>query len=222
MARAVIALSKPRLWAGPRAPQHHFIEFSQAPWVDWCSTCITDEEAGFARAHLPEVLAPLWVHTLHLECLALVGPALVPCPLALGSRASGHLSFPICEMGSVRMRNQDPGRPGDCAPLKRQRGVPLVVQWLELGASAAGARVQSVVRELRSCKPRGTAIKKKKRTKDPHTQRCGRLTSRKQRKKPRVWILGEILAPTYKYITGMWCTHLQILHVYSWHFNMYS
>lgn len=47
-----------------------------------------------------------------------------------------------------------------------------MVQWLELGASAAGARVQSMVRELRSCKPRGTAIKKKKK-KDkgpPHTE----------------------------------------------------
>ena len=59
-----------------------------------------------------------------------------------------------------------------------------MVQWLELGASAAGARVQSVVRELRSCKPRGTAIKKKKkRTKVPHTQRCGRLTSTQVRDK---------------------------------------
>ena len=53
--------------------------------------------------------------------------------------------------------------------LKGQRGVPLVVQWLELGASAAGARVQSVVRELRSCKPRGTAIKKKGKG-PPHTE----------------------------------------------------
>ena len=46
-----------------------------------------------------------------------------------------------------------------------------MVQWLELGASAAGARVQSVVRELRSCKPRGTAIKKKKKGQRSHTHR---------------------------------------------------
>ena len=133
MACTVIALSKPRLWAGPRAPQHHFIEFSQAPWMDWCSTCITDEEAGLTGAYLPEVLAPSWVHSVHLECLALAGPALVPCPLALGSRASGGLSFPICEMGSVRMKNQDPGCPGDCAPLKRTKrsspSGPVVRTW---------------------------------------------------------------------------------------------
>ena len=46
-----------------------------------------------------------------------------------------------------------------------------MVQWLELGASAAGARVQSLIRELRSCKPCGTAIKKNKRTRaPPHTE----------------------------------------------------
>lgn len=55
-----------------------------------------------------------------------------------------------------------------------------MVQWLELGASVAGAWVQSVMRELRSSKLLGMAIKKKK-TRILHTQRCGRLTSRKQK-----------------------------------------
>ena len=38
----------------------------------------------------------------------------------------------------------------------------LVVQWLGLSAFTAVARVQSLVRELRYCKPRDVAIKKKK------------------------------------------------------------
>ena len=36
-----------------------------------------------------------------------------------------------------------------------------MVQWLGLGAFTARARVRSLVRELRSCKPRCAAIKKK-------------------------------------------------------------
>ena len=36
-----------------------------------------------------------------------------------------------------------------------------MVQWLRLGAFTARARVQSLVGELRSCKPRGTAKKRK-------------------------------------------------------------
>ena len=37
-----------------------------------------------------------------------------------------------------------------------------MVQWLGLGAFTARSQVQSLVGELRSCKPRGAAIKKKK------------------------------------------------------------
>ena len=37
-----------------------------------------------------------------------------------------------------------------------------MVQWLELHVFTARAWVQSLLRELRSCKPRGTAKKKKK------------------------------------------------------------
>ena len=37
-----------------------------------------------------------------------------------------------------------------------------MVQWLGLGTFTVGARVESLVRELRSCKPRGVARKKKK------------------------------------------------------------
>ena len=37
-----------------------------------------------------------------------------------------------------------------------------MVLWLGLGAFTAGARVQSLLVELRSCKPRGAAKKKKK------------------------------------------------------------
>ena len=36
-----------------------------------------------------------------------------------------------------------------------------MVQWLELGASTDRAQVQSPVRELRPCKPYGTARKEK-------------------------------------------------------------
>ena len=41
-------------------------------------------------------------------------------------------------------------------------GDSLVVQWLGLGAFTAGAWVQSLVREQRSCKPHNVAKKKKK------------------------------------------------------------
>ena len=41
-------------------------------------------------------------------------------------------------------------------------GSSLVAQWLAFQASATVARVQSLVRELRSCKLRGTAPKKKR------------------------------------------------------------
>ena len=37
-----------------------------------------------------------------------------------------------------------------------------MLQWLGLGAFTAGAWVQSLVRELRSCKPGGAAKKKEK------------------------------------------------------------
>ena len=144
-----------------------------------------DEEAGFTGAFLPEVLAPSWVHTVHLECLALAGPALVPCPLALGSRAGGGLSFPICEMGSVRMRNQDPGRPRDCVPLKRTKrsspGGPMVRTWCFCCWSQGSVPDQGT----KILQTMWHGHKKNKRTRVPPTQRCGRLTSRKQRKKPR-------------------------------------
>ena len=41
-------------------------------------------------------------------------------------------------------------------------GSSLVAQWLAFQASATVARVQSLVRELRSCKLRGTAPQKKR------------------------------------------------------------
>ena len=41
-------------------------------------------------------------------------------------------------------------------------GIPIVVQWLGLNALGPG---QSLVRELRSCKPHSTAKKKKTPTK---------------------------------------------------------
>lgn len=59
-----------------------------------------------------------------------------------------------------------------------------MVQWLELGASVAGAWVQSVMRELRSSKPRGMAIKKKKDKDPPHTEMW--KTDIQETKKPRV------------------------------------
>ena len=40
-------------------------------------------------------------------------------------------------------------------------GNSLVVQWLGLGPFISGAQVQSLVEELRSCKPNGVAKKKK-------------------------------------------------------------
>ena len=43
-------------------------------------------------------------------------------------------------------------------------GNSLVVQWLALIAFTAGTQVQSLVRELRSCKPHGMAEKEKKDT----------------------------------------------------------
>ena len=57
-----------------------------------------------------------------------------------------------------------------CSPLqkvcrahyRKSKRNSLVVQWLRLDASTAEAQVQSLVRELRSCKPNGTAKKKKK------------------------------------------------------------
>ena len=46
---------------------------------------------------------------------------------------------------------------------KNERGGnSLAVQWLGLGAFTSVAWVQSLVGEVRSCKPRGTAKKKKK------------------------------------------------------------
>ena len=41
-----------------------------------------------------------------------------------------------------------------------------MIQGLGLSTFTAGARVQSLVRELRSCQPRGTARKKKKKEED--------------------------------------------------------
>ena len=40
-------------------------------------------------------------------------------------------------------------------------GNSLAVQWLGLGAFTAGAQVQSLLGELRSCKPRSAAKKKR-------------------------------------------------------------
>ena len=45
---------------------------------------------------------------------------------------------------------------------KMNLGNSLAVQWLGLSVFAAGARVQSLVRELRSCKPCGMAGEEKK------------------------------------------------------------
>ena len=63
----------------------------------------------------------------------------------------------------------------------RKRDIPgisisLVVQWLGLGTSTARARVQSLVEELRSCKPLGKA--KKKRQTDIPTYTCDLLHPR--------------------------------------------
>ena len=44
-------------------------------------------------------------------------------------------------------------------PIFKNVGNPLVVQWLGLSAFTAMARVQSLVRELRSCKLLGVAKK---------------------------------------------------------------
>ena len=49
------------------------------------------------------------------------------------------------------------------------RGNSLVVQWLGLSTFTAGAQVQSLVGELRSCKPHGVA--KKKKNKETKAQR---------------------------------------------------
>ena len=48
-------------------------------------------------------------------------------------------------------------------------GNSLVVQWLGLGAFTARARVHSLVRELKSCKPCGVARKIKKERKEKKT-----------------------------------------------------
>ena len=45
-------------------------------------------------------------------------------------------------------------------------GIPLAVQWLGLGAFTAGAQVQSLVREPRSCMLHRTVKKKKKEEKE--------------------------------------------------------
>ena len=47
-----------------------------------------------------------------------------------------------------------------------RKGNSLAVQWLELGAFTAAARVQYLVGELRSHKPRSVAKKKKRRQKN--------------------------------------------------------
>ena len=53
---------------------------------------------------------------------------------------------------------------------KHTTGNSLAVQWLGLSALTAGAGVQSLVRELRSHKPHGTAPKTKIKSKKPkHT-----------------------------------------------------
>ena len=46
--------------------------------------------------------------------------------------------------------------------VKNKTGTSLAVQWLGLSASAAGARVLSLVRELRSRKPHGATQSKTK------------------------------------------------------------
>ena len=49
---------------------------------------------------------------------------------------------------------------------KNKTGNSLVIQGLGLSTFTAGARVQSLVRELRSCQPCGTAREKKKEDED--------------------------------------------------------
>ena len=45
---------------------------------------------------------------------------------------------------------------------EKKKGTSLVVQWLRRRPSTAGAWIQSLVRELRSCMLRSVAKKKKK------------------------------------------------------------
>ena len=59
---------------------------------------------------------------------------------------------------------------------KRELGSSLAVQWLGLGAFTAGARVQSLVRELGSRKPRSMAKRKKKRERERKRTRSLVLT----------------------------------------------
>ena len=49
-----------------------------------------------------------------------------------------------------------------CGEKKKNQGHSLAIQWLGLSAFTAVAKVQSLVRELRSHKLHGTAGKKKK------------------------------------------------------------
>ena len=53
--------------------------------------------------------------------------------------------------------------------LKEIKGNSLAIQWLELGTFTAVAWLQYLVRELRSCKPRIVAKKKKKERKEIKT-----------------------------------------------------
>ena len=53
--------------------------------------------------------------------------------------------------------------------MQSHSGNSLVVQWLGLGAFTAGPGVQSLVRELRSCKAHGIGKTKQTNKKNPHS-----------------------------------------------------
>ena len=70
-------------------------------------------------------------------------------------------------------------------------GNPLAVQWLGLwaftavGGSGGAGRVQSLVQELRSCKPHGAAKRKKKKKKERKKEK--KMASRETSHQNDVW-----------------------------------
>ena len=70
-----------------------------------------------------------------------------------------------------------------------------MVQWLRLYALNAGARVQSLVREIRSCKPCGAAkkIKFKKKIKKFQDGEKERREGKGESKRECVIMLGEVV-----------------------------
>lgn len=55
---------------------------------------------------------------------------------------------------------------------KRKEGIFLVVQWLRFGTFTSGAQVQYLVRELRSYKPHGMWLEKKKKKQCKKKRQC--------------------------------------------------